>query len=242
MALSSSGRPRVSESEVRSTTSELQFANAFEEYLRSRKASPGIPRFDGIYREVAGTQGVADIVGVIAPNWKRTSHRLAKHLALVPRGPAAEIIAGLARPHTFQYLLKRSLYSRRVFAQTLDKLLVMGVVRQAAPDLLSLSKRFPFPRLEIIFFELKITKWQRALAQAAQAKLYANKSYCVFPAGNGAVMRQRELFRKMGIGVILFDAEAWRIREIVRTRKSGAIRRSHQLDVILRLSAIANGR
>ncbi|MEJ0072137.1 MAG: hypothetical protein WDO24_29315 [Pseudomonadota bacterium] len=57
------------------------------------------------------------------------------------------------------------------------------------------------PEAELFFFELKLKKWRRALAQALQAKMYAHKAYCVFPQASRAVISDnRETFRQLGVG------------------------------------------
>jgi hypothetical protein len=86
---------------------------------------------------------------------------------------------------------------------------------------------------------LKLSKWRRALAQATQAKLYANKVYCVFPStSRKLVPKYCDVFRKLGIGLLLFDPVTGTVVESIRTRKSKSVRNAYRIDVLLRLATI----
>jgi hypothetical protein len=114
-----------------------------------------------------------------------------------------------------------------------------GVVVQQKDEKFRLSSRFKIPDFQLYVFELKLSKWRRALAQATQAKIYANKSYCVFPATNHAlVTKYGALFRKLEIGLLLFDPVTGRVVEPIRTRKTKSVRLAYQIDVLLRLATI----
>lgn len=221
------------------TTSELAFADAFEGFLKTHKGARAFPKLDGVYREVPGIQGVADFVGVRAPRWLQLSRRLHQQFHGVARGPAAEIVCNLTRPRSREGLLAHSRYSRRLATLTLFQLVRSGVVRQSANEVCRLSDTFRLPIFSLYFFEIKLSKWRRAVGQSLQAKLYANKTYCVFPAGaERPILQHRTLFDALGIGVFFFDPARWKIVESVRARISGSSRRAYSFDVLLRLAML----
>ena len=223
------------------STTELRLGDAFEKFLVRSRRRRAFPRFDGVYREVPGIQGVADFVCIKCADWNRKSAQLERMCRSLPRGPVAELIGNLSRPRRRESLIRSSSYTPRVISAALFALKASGIVLERPTGLCRLSSAFRIPRFTLYFFELKISKWQRALAQAMQAKTYANKTYCVFVSGvEKRVMKRQDLFRKLGIGVLFFDPFREQLSEPIRTRKTSAIRRSYGIDILLRLATLRN--
>lgn len=222
-------------------TTELQLGDAFEKFFARARRRRAFPQFDGVYREVPGIQGIADFVCIKCADWNRQSARLGKAFRGLPRGPVAELIGNLSRPRRRDTLIRSSSYTPRVLSAALFTLKASGIVVEKPTGLYRLSRRFRIPTFALYFFELKISKWQRALAQAIQAKTYANKTYCVFVSGiEKRVMKKKDLFRQLGIGVLFFDPFREQLSEPIRTRKTRAIRRAHGIDILLRLATLRN--
>jgi hypothetical protein len=221
----------------RTTTTENQLADAFETFLRERRNNRAFPRLDGIYREVPGIQGVADFVGIQSRNWKRRSKRLHEIFADYPRGPAAELLALLERPLDRQSVLLKTSYTKGVLTSVLTRFVEAGIVQRGKNDTYRVSPRFRLPHFELYFFELKLSKWQRALAQAIQAKMYANKVFCVFPLTAARIVSKRRLiFEQMEVGVLLFDSLQMQLSEPIRVKKAESARASYKIDILLRLA------
>src|SRR5262245_44698075 len=205
MALRNSAHgPAFKDELADSTTSELLLADEFERYLRNHAGGRAFPHLTRVYREVPGIQGIADFVGVRADNWRRHSARLNRQFSDLPRGPSAELIYLLRRPQSRSTLVQQSSYTPGVVGSALAKLVDAGVAMRDKDDIAHLSPRFLLPQFKLYFFEIKISKWQRALGQAIQAKTYANKVFCVFPAGTRVLPQQNRLvFGRLGVGVLL---------------------------------------
>jgi hypothetical protein len=191
-----------------------------------------------VYREVPGIQGIADFVGIRASNWSGVSRRLVSQFDGVARAPAAEIIHLLRRGLDRGALLSSASYSRSVTQATVRDLIERGILIEKQRQLLW-SSRFTIPNAELYFFELKLTKWQRALAQAIQARTYSDKVFCVFPMDREkSLNRVVDVFRAMNVGVLLFDHNDFTVREKVRAKKVGGYSRARKFDVLLRLASL----
>jgi hypothetical protein len=73
---------------------------------------------------------------------------------------------------------------------------------------------------EIITIEVKISNWQKALAQAARNRVFANLSFVALPAKVADRIRTEPIIRNLGIGLISVsqDSGASIIRKPRRTR------------------------
>ena len=104
-----------------------------------------------------------------------------------------------------------------------------------------LDSKFKFPQAEIYFYEIKMENWRRALFQASQAQVYADKAYCVMPQNKRqVVLNNRHLFQGVGVGVILFDPECGRLIELIPGRKGKPKKPADKVDVLIRLASAEN--
>jgi len=70
-------------------------------------------------------------------------------------------------------------------------------------------------------FELKLTNWKRALSQAYRYSYFADKAYVVMPKEQAkAAIDNKQLFRKLQIGLMVFDQEDGTIETIHAPKKS----------------------
>jgi DNA-binding transcriptional ArsR family regulator len=206
---------------------------------RQRRTDKIIPRLDGVYREVPGIQGVADFVGIQFKDWTKQSRKLNNAFKSHPRSPVAEILAHLTRPQNKEALLKRTGYSKSVFLSALARLTKARIIILDARGNYRLASKYRIRAFELYFFELKLTKWQRALAQAVQAKLYANKVFCVFPVtAKRIIEKRRAAFEDLKVGVLFFDPMSMTIQECIRAPLAHSTRVSFKIDVLLKLAEL----
>ena len=226
------------------SSGEIFFADLFETYVTQSGPRRCLPKFDALFREVPATVGVADFIGVVAPRWRYTQQRLEKRLQGLPRAPVAEILSqlGYSRRVPREALIENSHYTQRVVSMALSGLLKAEVITNAVDRGYAIKPTFKLPQAEIHFYEIKLDKWRRALFQATQAQSYADKVYCVMPVGNKrqVLLDNRELFRRAGVGVILFEPSQWKLVELIPGRKAKPKRPSNKLDVLIRLAGIKN--
>lgn len=224
----------------------MLFADLFEACVsRIARRSPRrcVPTFSGLYREIPATVGIADFIGVKAPRWRFTERRLEKKLHGLPRGPVAEVLTRLSyrRGMSREKLIKSSQYTRPVVSMAVHGLLKAKVVKYKADQGYLLDSKFKFPRADIYFYEIKIENWRRALFQASQAQVYADKTYCVMPHNKRQVLlNNRHLFHGVGVGAILFDPGCGKLIELIPGRKRRPKKPADKVDVLIRLASAQN--
>ena len=228
------------------SSGEVLLGDLFEAWVvRKTRTEPRrcVPKFSGFYREVPATVGVADFIGVIGPRWRFTEQRLERKLHGLPRGPVAEVISRLSyrRETSREDLMKLSNYTRPVVSMAIHSLLKSKVIRNRGGQGYLLDSKFKYPQADVYFYEIKMENWRRALFQATQAQIYADKAYCVMPPNKRQViLENRQLFRNVGVGVILFDQNYDKVVELISGRKKNPKRAADKLDVLVRLAAAEN--
>ena len=228
------------------SSGEIFLGDLFEAWVaRMARAEPRrcVPKFFAFYREVPATVGVADFIGVIGPRWRFTEQRLERKLHGLPRGPVAEVLSRLSyrRETSRKDLLKVSNYTRPVVSMAIQNLLNAKVIRNRGEQGYLLDSGFKYPQADVYFYEIKMENWRRALFQATQAQVYADKAYCVMPHNKRQVITgNRQLFRNVGVGVILFDQDYGKVVELIAGRKKKPKRAADKLDVLIRLATAEN--
>lgn len=235
-----------SQSDYGAPSGEVAFADRFEAYVcaRTRRTSRRcIPSFAAFYREIPGTVGIADFVGVVASRWSFTERRLRNRLNGLSRGPVAEILYQLeSKPGiSRQELIDSSQYTRSVVSTATHGLLKAKVIRCRDEKECLLHPRFKFPYADIYFYEIKMENWRRALFQASQSLVYADKAYCVMPNSKRQILlNNRHLFQGVGVGVILFTPACGKVVELIRARKRKPKKPADKIDVLIRLASAHN--
>lgn len=240
------GGPISSQDDSSGSRGEVPFADLFADCVYSvvrRSPRRCIPRFSGFYREIPATVGIADFIGVIAPRWRLTEQRLKKRLDGLPRGPVAEVLSrlnyrqGISR----EELITWSQYTRPVISMAVYGLLQARVVKYKKDKGYLLDSKFRYPRADVYFYEIKMENWRRALFQASQAQVYADKAYCVMPRCKRQVLlNNRHLFQGVGVGVILFDSKSGKLVELIPGRKKKPKKSADKMDVLIRLASAQN--
>lgn len=225
-------------SEGDSSVTEVFLSDLFEAYLGTVSRKTNLPVFDVVAREFPAPVGVADFVGLACPDWERAKLDIQEKLLGLPRGPVAEVLSKLkcSSPRTPDYVIKTSNYSRAVITGAIGALIAAGVVQRTISGAL-VRVGFSMPDADIYFFEVKLQNWKRAIYQALQAKAYSSKVCCVFPSSKRSLIeKNRDIFRKNNVGVMLFNPEKWEVNEIVRSTKHKPKNASLVFDVLIRLA------
>lgn len=55
---------------------------------------------------------------------------------------------------------------------------------------------------EVLSIEVKVADWRRALSQAARNRIFSNKSYVALPESVAARIRDEDIFKRLGIGLL----------------------------------------
>lgn len=71
-----------------------------------------------------------------------------------------------------------------------------------ADDTVCLSPLYRDVLPEIVTIEVKVSNWQKALAQAQRNRLFAHRSYVAIPDGLAARVKSEPAFKRFGIGML----------------------------------------
>lgn len=220
--------------------SELDFTHAFEKYLK-RRSLQDFPGFSAIYREVNGFQGVPDLVTIHGPKPKLNQIRVLKKV-LDQEGRASLSILSLfvsGKAHSIEFVAKRVRISTDMIQRSLNALESLGILERTNTNNFTIATKHSIPNFEIWAFELKMSNWKRALFQTTQAKAFADKAVAVFPIEREDLVRTNfRAFKKMRVGLLLFDAEKMTHKFVVKPTNS-----LHKIDYfkLYTLAQIAKG-
>jgi hypothetical protein len=95
------------------------------------------------------------------------------------------------RLHSTEKLVNRSLYSlvdAKAVEVSADTFFLPPLWREILPD--------------IVAIEVKVSNWQRAVAQAARNRIFAHRSFVALPEGVAMRVRHDPLLRQLGIGLM----------------------------------------
>ena len=220
--------------------SELTMAEAFEKCLCKPGHFSDLPIFQSVFREVICQQGIVDFVA--SPNSKLTNHPIREITKSVKsNGTGSVRVLSLLKPkapRTVQYIIKRTGYSNHTARHILSTLMRKGLVRQNTKGSYVLYRKTVIPQVELWAFELKLRNWKRALFQALQCKAFANYVVVVFPKNRKALLNKHLYrFRKMRIGVILFDPIDESHDFLVKPLKDRPTSRMHYLYTFSQIAA-----
>ena len=219
-----------------SIITEEEMADAFYSRLRSRKGLPDIGPFDDVYREVCCQQGRPDFIGIRAKKGPKLP-RFPEQTGLV--GPSILALLYTNAPRTLDYLVARSEFFENSIKNTLRQLLEAGLVVRTSTGAFVLGDAFSQLQTEIWAFELKLDNPKRAVFQAQQSRLYANRAMIVVPPGQEkGYLKYSATLLRWGIGVATFDLLNGEFHMMRRGRNSGAICQQHQLYALLKLGSI----
>ncbi len=212
--------------------SELEMCGALEEVLLKGEGLPLIGRFTGVFREVSCRQGQPDFLLV---HQKTTS----KDESSGFEGPARAEILSLfppKRPISKSTLRARTRYSPTTLNRTLRRLQEDGLITKIeSGSFRSLRQALP-ARVELWALEVKLDNPRRAVFQAQQAKLYADRAIIVVPPNQAKNYRKwHDSMQRWGIGLLEFDPHTGCIHTVRRSRKSQPLSRSHQLYTVQKI-------
>ena len=212
-----SSRPRLTE----------QFlADRFQEVITSTENSvPRVPLFQAMYREVSCTQGIADFVGVVRPTGraeKAPKEPLSFNCSL---GAASRVLGALVtarKPVAADALAASTGLSPRIVSHTLKYLMCSSLVRAPAPGSYSFPNESSVPWPDMWAFEVKLSDWHRAVFQALQYAAFASHVLVIMPQSKSNVaIANRDLFARLGVGLLLFDPYTGHARQVAPARRIG---------------------
>ncbi len=217
--------------------SEEQMADAFEKRLASRRPLAGVGRFSQVFREVDCHRGRPDFIGIVS------------RMVSLPTGDGSPHNIGIAcvlsllksrSPRSLASLTRQSRLTRDVVVRSIRSLLVRGLIEEISPDRFVLSGGAALFEMESTAFELKLKSPRRAVFQAQQYTLFAQRVWIVVPPSDmkGFEMYQPVL-RRWGIGLATFNPHSHAFHMVLAAKRGLPVSREHQAYAMLRLAGRA---
>lgn len=201
-------------------------ADRFQEVTTSTDNSvPRVPLFQAMYREVSCAQGIADFVGVVRPTG-RAENAVKEPLPLNCSLSAASRVLGALvtakKPVAADALATSIGLSPRIVSHALKYLMRSSLVRAPAPGWYSFPNESSVPWPDMWAFEVKLSDWHRAVFQALQYAAFASHVLVVMPQSKSNVaIANRDLFARLGVGLLLFDPYTGHARQVAPARRIG---------------------
>jgi len=227
-----------------SSFSEKEMAKAFMEWLDSSASSGVLPDFASVLPEVTCRQGIADFVA--AEGSRPVEMRIEESLDgyWVSDTACIHVLSALrfSAPRRGHYIAQATGFSHTTTRRILSRLVAERLVDQRDTGAYVLSEMWRNAQLDMWAFELKLRDWHRALYQAMQYRAFATRVVTVFPKERERILRKNlRAFKKMKVGIMLFDANTQICEVLLKPRKTRPFSRTHYLfalrQMILRSSA-----
>ncbi|GHT46703.1 hypothetical protein FACS189454_08250 [Planctomycetales bacterium] len=217
--------------------SEQKMADAFGDFLRSATGISKLAEFDTIVREVDCSRGRPDYLGV------RLHGGCCFDEPLHPIGEAGAHILSLLKPavpRTFNYLRSQCVYTDATLKRTLRNLIELGYVKpRQDTSAYFLGEKYRFTQCEIWSFELKLHNARRAVFQAQQSRVFADRSMIVVPPGRENVYAKFDApLKRFGIGLAVFDLYALDFHIVVSPGNTKAICRQNQIYTLFQIGSL----
>ena len=211
-----------------SQISELQMSVAFEKLIKSDIHVNGMPKFDLFYKEIVCQQGIADFIGIIYEK-KMDRFSFLDNIVSLESGTLVLSLLKHKAPRSEIYLLEKTGLSEKTISRVINELLDKDIIQKIREKTYVISSNLFIPEFDIWAFELKLSNWKRALFQALQYKAFANYSSIVVPLEKEYLLsKQLPLFRKLNVGIILFDYDKSKIRFLIRPKKEKSTSKWHR--------------
>ncbi len=215
---------------------EAEMAHAFKAILSSPQGLPGIGPVWRAFEEVNATRGRPDFVAIVRPPEKQL-----RNASSSLNMAASSVLASLynQRPLTVATLVRKTGLAESAVRRSLRLLEKEGHARETPSATFLRSDGPGYDAVEAWAFELKLRGTKRAVFQAQQYRMFAQRVVIVVPPGQLAKCREHAVtLNRWGIGVATFDPISGEFRLSRRPRRGQPVTKGHQEYV---LSRIVNG-
>lgn len=216
--------------------SEAEMGSVFMSALTSRRGLPGIGPVWKAFEEVHAMRGRPDFVAIVRPPEKRL-RKQSSALNMV----ACNVLASLCprKPLGISTLSLRTGLSEAAVKAALAVLEGTGCAMGSDRSTFTLTAGRGYTGIETWAFELKLRNAKRAVFQAQQYRMFAQRVVIVVPPRERKKYVEHSVaLARWGIGVATFDPASEEFRMRRRPRRSQPVVRGHQVYV---LSRIVNG-
>jgi hypothetical protein len=111
-----------------------------------------------------------------------------------------------------------------------------GIVERNQRGSLRLASDFELPEIEMLSIEFKLNAWKSALRQAMRYKTFSSMVCVIMPPNKEAVLQKnKQVFKRMRVGVGVFNSDEGTIKYIVKPARTAASARQFYIDTLGRL-------
>lgn len=213
--------------------SEAEMACAFKSALTSRRGLPGVGPVWKAFEEVHATRGRPDFVAIVrAPEKRLRKQSSSLNMA------ACSVLASLCPRKALGIgtLSSRAGLSERAVKAALAVLERAGYAMGSERSTFTLAHGSGYGNIETWAFELKLRNAKRAVFQAQQYRLFAQRVVIVVPPKQLKKFLDLSVtLGRWGIGVATFDPVSSEFRLNRRPRRSEPVAKRHQVYVLSRI-------
>jgi len=187
---------------------EEKMADSFEKLLCDKNGISEFPSFHSIFREIRCQQGIADFIAIENNVLKNEIWKLPERINKISNISVFHIISLLKpkAPRTETFLTRNTGLSLKTVKRILKQLEYQQIIKRLDSGGIIVGPKWKSPNFDLWAFELKLNNWKRALFQASQYRTFATNITVVFPTERKkTIIENLNKFRKMKIGVMLFD-------------------------------------
>jgi len=203
-------------------------SDAFEKLIKSDMLVKGMPKFDLLYKEIVCQQGIADFIGIVYEK-EMEQFSFLDNIISLESGTLVLSLLKYKAPRSEKYLQEKTGLSEKTINRVIKELLDKDIIQNTREKRYVISHNLVIPKFDIWAFELKLSNWKRALFQALQYKAFASYSSIVVPIEKEYLLsKQLPLFKKLNVGIILFDYDNSNIRFLMRPKKEKSSSKWHR--------------
>lgn len=216
------------------TYTEEQMADAFERRLKSRRPLEGIASLSQIFREVDCHRGRPDFVGLVSQN---NSEKLVQH----PMGynlASARILSllKLKAPRTLNDLAIVTGMTIVTIKRAMQHMQASGLVEELLDGSFVISGGSAIFEMETIAFELKLKNARRAVFQAQQYTLFAQRVWIVVPPSQAKQYdNYKPVLGRWGIGLATFNIKNHVFKPVIQPSRKNPGSGEHHAYAMLQL-------
>lgn len=213
------------------TSSEKQFGDLFASRFREGAFDSIVgPRHGPLIGEVSLIQGRPDFVCATYPA-RQSSRQRAERIGNVISSSSAASVLGYLKPNaarTTDYVQAKTGLPRSRFQSIVSDLRTERLINTKISSNNQILLTSNLPPAELYVFELKLEKWQRAVFQALQYRVAANRVAIVMPSDRiHRIEPHAHKLREFGVGVVSLDWEDGSVNTIIHPRKSRPLSLRH---------------
>ena len=218
-------------STVTPENTELQFGTLFTEAFEDGGLEQIVGRKHGpLVGEIDFIQGRPDFLCATYPSSISSWARASRIGDVLSSSSAANVLGQLKQrsPRTANFIRQKTGLSNGRLADVVSDLRSEKLVKLEPSERDEFALTSTFPQTELCVFELKLEKWRRAVYQALQYRVAANRVAIVMPSDRvHRIEPHAHRLRDFGVGVISLDWSSGEFKIVLFPRRNRPLSMRH---------------